>query len=153
MNLNYQGQEHIPVSKATVWAFINDPDKIAHCMPDLLESTVHDAHNFDAVVQVGLGPVRGKFKFKIALDPQADGSRMNMKISGGGLGSVVDLTATALVTQGADGTTTLDWTGAASMRGPIAAVGGRVVDAQAQRVISETFANVKTTLTATAGAA
>jgi carbon monoxide dehydrogenase subunit G len=153
MNLNYQGQEHIPASKATVWAFINDPDKIAHCMPDLLESTVHDPQHFDAVVQVGLGPVRGKFKFKIALDPQADGSRMDMKISGGGLGSVVDLTATALVTEGTDGTTTLDWTGAASMRGPIAAVGGRVVDAQAQRVIGETFANVKAKLTAAAGAA
>ena len=32
----------------------------------------------------------------------------------------------------------------ASMRGPIATVGGRVVDAQAQRVISTTFGNVKT---------
>ena len=54
-----------------------------------------DAHNFDAAVKVAVGPVRGKFKFKISLDAAADGSHMNMKISGGGLGSVVDLLAGA----------------------------------------------------------
>ena len=36
------------------------------------------------------------------------------------------------------------------MRGPVATIGGRVLDSQAQRVISETFANVKTQLTAPA---
>jgi uncharacterized protein len=32
------------------------------------------------------------------------------------------------------------------MRGPIAAVGGRVLDAQAKRLIEQTFANVRTQL-------
>ena len=30
------------------------------------------------------------------------------------------------------------------MRGPVAAVGGRVLDAQAQKLIAQTFANVRT---------
>ena len=147
MNLEWSGQEKIPAAKEIVWTFVNDPAKIASCLPDLLESNVQDAHNFDATVKVAVGPVRGKFKFKIALEPQPDNSHMNMKISGGGLGSVVDLLAGAEIKDNGDSTTTLDWKGTATMRGPVATIGGRVLDSQAHRVISETFANVKTKLT------
>ena len=146
MNLEWKGQEHVATDKAATWAFINDPARISQCLPDLLEAKIHDAHAFDAVVQVALGPVRGKFKFKITLAPQPGESELKMTISGGGLGSVVDLLASAQIVDNGDGTTILDWTGKASMRGPVATVGGRVIDAQAQRVISTTFANVKTRL-------
>ncbi len=146
MNLQWKGQELVAADKAATWAFINDPAQIAQCLPDLLEVKIHDAHAFDAVVAVALGPVRGKFKFKITLAPQAGESHLKMKISGGGLGSVVDLLADAEVSDNGNATTTLDWQGAASMRGPVATVGGRVIDAQAERVISTTFANVKARL-------
>ena len=144
MKLEYNGTEQVPTGKDAVWAFINDPQKVASCLPDVQEVTVHDPCNFDAVVAVGIGPVRGKFKFKITLDPQADGNRMNVKINGGGFGSVVDLMAGADLKDNGDNTTTLDWSGKATMRGPVATVGGRVLDAQAQKLISATFANVKT---------
>ena len=65
-----------------------------------------------------------------------------MKISGGGFGSVVDLVAGADVSNDGE-TTILDWKGTATMRGPVATVGGRVLDAQAKRVIATTFANVR----------
>ena len=152
MNLEYSGKESIPATKDAVWAFITDPANIASCMPDVLESTVVDPRTFDAVVQVAVGPVRGKFKFHVVLDPQPGGDRLNMKISGGGFGSVVDLTAGADISAEADNSTTLDWKGSASMRGPVATVGGRVIDAQAKRVISTTFANVKARLSPAAAA-
>ncbi len=60
MNLEWSGQENIPAAKDTVWAFVNDPAKIASCLPDVLESNIQDAHNFDATVKVAVGPVRGK---------------------------------------------------------------------------------------------
>ena len=142
MNLEWHGHEEVGTSKAQLWAFISDPKSVADCVPDLVEAVVEDATHFDAIVSVGVGPVRGKFKLKIQLEPQSDGNRMNMKISGGGLGSTVDLLAGAdLTDHGA--TTSLDWTGTATMRGKIASLAGRVIDAQAQRVITTTFANVK----------
>ena len=61
---------------------------------------------------------------------------MNMKISGGGFGSAVDLTAGADIVDAGDGTTMLNWSGEAEARGPVAAVGGRVLDAQAQKLIA-----------------
>jgi uncharacterized protein len=148
MNLEWSGQEKIAASKAAVWTFINDPAKVASCLPDLLESDVHDARNVDATVKVAVGPVRGKFKFTIQLQPRDDGNHMDLKINGGGFGSVVDLLAGADLTDNGDSTTTLDWKGDASMRGPVATVGGRVLDAQAHRVIATTFENVKNKLSA-----
>lgn len=143
MNLQWKGHENIPAPKRQVWQFINEPRNIASCLPDVVDVEVHDEHTFDATVQVAVGPVRGKFKFKISLEPQPGDTHMDMKISGGGFGSVVDLIAGADVT-GDNGGTALDWEGSATVRGPLATVGGRVLDAQAHRVISTTFANVKT---------
>jgi uncharacterized protein len=148
VNLQYSGREEIPAAKERVWAFITDPAAIVSCMPDVVSSNVVDGRTFDAVVQVAVGPVRGKFKFHVTLDPGPDGARMGMKISGGGFGSVVDLLAGADVAAAGENATVLDWQGKATMRGPVATVGGRVLDAQANRIISTTFANVKTRLSA-----
>jgi hypothetical protein len=148
MNLEWKGQERVPADPATVWTFINDPNQIVQCLPDLAEANVLDAHTADAIVNVAVGPVRGKLKFKITLDPQADQRHLNMKISGGGFGSVVDLLAQAALTQEGPTTTLLDWSATASVGGPVATVGGRVLNAQAERVIATTFANVKTRIAA-----
>ena len=148
MNLEYSGHEEIPAGRDVVWRFINDPANVASCMPDVIESRVVDTHTFDVVVQVAVGPVRGKFKFHVVLEPQPGGDRMNMKIGGGGLGSVVDLVAGSDIADAPGGGTTLDWKATAAMRGPVAAIGGRVIDAQAKRIITTTFENVKTRLTA-----
>lgn len=151
MNLQYSGQEQIPTDPATVWTFVTDPEHVGHCLPDLLELTVHDPTHFDAVVRVGVGPVRGKFRFKFELQPDESARRVNMKIAGGGFGSAVDLTAGAdILPAGDSGGTILNWGGAAVMRGPVAAVGGRVLDAQAQKLIAQTFGNVRERLTARA---
>ena len=148
VNLQYNGQEQIPADPGRVWTFVNDPEQIGQCLPDLLELTVHDPTHFDAVVRVGVGPVRGKFKFKFELQPDEAARRMNMKIAGGGFGSAVDLTAGAEILPAPDaGKTILNWNGAAVMRGPVAAVGGRVLDAQAQKLIAQTFGNVRGRLT------
>lgn len=148
MNLQYSGQEQIPAEPDEVWAFVNDPEKVGHCLPDVIGVTVHDPTHFDAQVRVGLGPVRGKFNFKFELQPDEAARRMNMKITGGGFGSAVDLTAGADVVPAGDVATTLNWEGSAVMRGPVAAVGGRVLDAQAQKLITQTFANVRERLSA-----
>jgi carbon monoxide dehydrogenase subunit G len=142
MKLQYTGQERIPADGDTVWAFITDPEKVGRCLPEVIEVNVYDPAHFDAVVRVGVGPVRGKFKFKFELQPDAAARRMTMKIAGGGLGSAMDLSAGADLARDGEQGTVLNW-----MRGPVAAVGGRVLDAQAQKLISQTFANVKQALT------
>lgn len=148
MNLQWTGQEQIAASKGAVWTFINDPQKVASCLPDVQSIDVRDARNVDATVKVAVGPVRGNFKFNIELIPAASGNHMDLKISGGGFGSVVNLLAGADLSENGT-TTTLDWKGSAQVNGPVATVGGRVLDAQAHKVIATTFENVKNAVSQT----
>jgi len=143
MNLEYSGTEQIPAGLDKVWTFVTDPEQVGRCFPDVIDVVVQDPTHFDAVVQVGVGPVRGKFKLKVELMPDAAKHRLDMKVSGGGFGSAVDMTAGADIAESGPGATTLAWSGQAVARGPIAAVGGRVLDAQAQKLIGQAFATVK----------
>jgi uncharacterized protein len=148
MNLQYTGEEKIPAGLDTVWAFVTDPERVGRCFPDVVDVTVQDATHFESIVKVGVGPVRGKFKMKVELVPGQSKRRIDMKISGGGFGSTVDLTSGADLVDGGNGTTLLKWSGQAEARGPIAAVGGRVLDAQAEKLIAQAFGNVRHQLTA-----
>jgi uncharacterized protein len=143
MNLEYHGEEHVAANESAVWAFVTDPDRVGRSMPEVLEVVVHDPTHLDAVVRVAVGPVRGKFKLKVELVPDSARRRIDMKISGGGFGSAIDMAAGADVVGAGDGTTLLKWTGSAVARGPVAAVGGRVLDAQAKKLIEQAFANIR----------
>ena len=147
MNLQYSGEEKIPASLDAVWIFVTDPEKVGRCFPELVDLTVQDPTHFVATVRVGVGPVRGNFKVKVELLPDPSRHHLDMKMSGGGFGSAVDLSAAADLVD--DGTTLLKWSGQAEARGPIAAVGGRVLDAQAKKVIEQAFGNVRKQLTTT----
>jgi carbon monoxide dehydrogenase subunit G len=148
VNLQYAGEEKIATAPDAVWAFVTNPEKVGHCFPDIVDVAVRDPTHFDAVVKVGVGPVRGRFTLKVELLPAPSKRRIDMKISGGGLGSTVDLTSGADLVDPGDGTTLLKWSGQAEARGPVAAVGGRVLDAQAQKLIAQAFANVRQQVTA-----
>lgn len=147
MNLRYTGEEKIPAGLDAVWAFVTDPEKVGHCFPEVVDVTVQDPTHFDTVVKVGVGPVRGNFKMKVELLPDSSKRRIDMKMSGGGFGSTMDLTSGADLVDAGDGTTLLKWSGTAEARGPVAAVGGRVLDAQAQKLIAQAFGNVRKQLT------
>jgi hypothetical protein len=148
VNLQYTGEEKIAAGPAAVWAFVQDPENVGRCLPEVLDVAVQDRTHVNAVVQVAVGPVRGKFKLKVELVPDATRQRIDMRVSGGGFGSAVDMTAGADVVDAGDGTTLLKWSGQAVARGPVAAVGGRVLDAQAKKLIEQAFANVRRQLSA-----
>lgn len=151
MKLSYSGQEKVQAPPAAVWAFVQDPERVARCLPEVQDVKVIDANNMEATVKVGVGMVRGNFKFKINVQPDQENNRVNVVVQGGGLGSVIDMTAGANVVDNGDGTTTLDWNGDADMRGPVATVGGRMLDSQAQKLISQTFQNMSAQVGASSG--
>lgn len=142
MKLNYDGQEKINANYDAVWAFINNPEKVANCLPDMQDLEITSDKSFIANVRVGIGPVRGKFKFDVTLEPQPENNKMMVKLRGGGLGTAIDLEAGADLAE-QEGGTNLDWNGEAIVRGPAATVGARVLDRKARELITHVFAEVK----------
>jgi len=143
VKLEYQGQEQITASTDAVWTFMSTPDTLGSCLPDVKEVVVHDATHFDAVVGVAVGPVRGRFKFKLTIEPDEAARTLKVVAIGGGMGSAVDLVANAAISGEGDAAV-LDWSGEAVVHGPVASVGGRILDRQARKLVTKTFENVRT---------
>src|SRR5260370_31627729 len=80
MKLQYSGEEKIPVTPATVWAFVSDPNKVARCLPEVIDVMVKDPTHVEAVVQVAVGPVRGKFKLQMELKPDPARQRIELTV-------------------------------------------------------------------------
>ena len=143
MKLQYNGEEQIPAAPDHVWTFVTDPEKVGRCFPDVLDVAVEDATHFDERA-IKNCDFCGNLHAGVTITKR----RLDVKITGGGFGSAVDMTAAAELVEAGAGATALKWSGEAVARGPVAAVGGRVLDAQAKKLISQTFATVRERLAA-----
>lgn len=139
MQLSYSGQEQVQAPPALVWAFVDDPQRVAACLPRVDDLRVVGPHQLEAHIAVGAGLLRGKIKLDITVQPDQQGGKVTVTVRGGGLGSQLNLNAVADVVDNQNGTTNLNWQGQAEASGPLAKMGGQMIDAQAQQLIARTF--------------
>ncbi|GAB7387438.1 hypothetical protein BSNK01_12740 [Bacillaceae bacterium] len=143
----YQGEFTIEQPREKVWAFVTDPNKMATCIPDLIELNVESETRFRTLVKVGVGPIRGKFDLNCELSVVEPGSSASMSIRGGGMGSGVDMKA-EMTLGDVEGGTELKWRCEAVVSGPIASIGGRLIDGEARKITEKVFTNLKNALIA-----
>lgn len=141
----YQGEFTIEQPRDKVWAFVTDPHKMGPCIPDLIELNVESETRFRTLVKVGVGPIRGKFDLTSELTVTEPGSAAALSIRGGGMGSGVDMKAEMQLTDVEDGTR-LTWKCDVVVSGPIASLGGRLIDGEARKITEKVFANLKEAL-------
>jgi carbon monoxide dehydrogenase subunit G len=146
MKMTLSGVEQIQANVATVSAFVTDPNKVGNCLPDLQELTVADQQHFTAFVKIGVGPIRGKFKMEVEIAPSADGREMGMKLKGSGMGNGLSMSSTMKLVETAADRTELHWSAEASVSGPLASVGGRLLEGQAKKTTEALFTNIRQAL-------
>jgi carbon monoxide dehydrogenase subunit G len=141
----YQGEFTIEKPRRQVWAFVTDPHRMGPCIPDLIELNVESENRFRTLVKVGIGPVRGKFDLTSELTVEEPGRTASLSIRGGGMGSGVDMKA-AMELSDTSGGTILKWRCDTVISGPIASLGGRLIDGEARKITEKVFANLKAAL-------
>lgn len=143
MRIQYEGTVPVRAGRDEVRRFVTDPERVGRCLPDLQTLEVTDARRFTAWVRAGVGPIRGTFKMEIELDPSGD--EIGMRLRGSGMGSGLQMNSSINVAGGEAGAE-IRWRAEATISGPLAAVGGRLLDGQARKVIEQLFANVRAAL-------
>ena len=147
--MHFQGDFEAGASQTKVFAVLTDPRQIAGCMPGLQKIDMKSADEFDAVIKVGAGFVRGDFAMHFRIAEKDPTSRAKMLAHGSGLGSAVDLQILVRLGPGKEGRTAMSWTADATVSGKLASVGQRLIESTAQKIIDQFFDCLRGKLEAT----
>jgi carbon monoxide dehydrogenase subunit G len=137
--MHFEGTVPIRADRATVWAFVNDPTKVAACGPGVEGVQVIDDHHFKVTAKVGIGIIRATFLVDVTRDEEREPDFASLRAAGKAPGSAVDGTARMDLADGPDGTTVMDWSADVTIHGKLASVGARLIEGTAQKLIGQTF--------------
>ena len=145
--MNLEGNYEIKAPMEKVWEFINDPNKIGNCFPDVKSLEVKDQDNFTAVARVGIGFIKGDFKFRVAVVERTPPSHARLKATGAGSGSSVDIDLAIDLTKVPEGTK-LQYNAVTRVGGVMAGLGQSLVENAAKKTINQVFDSLKKNLQA-----
>ncbi|MBK1634657.1 CoxG family protein [Rhodovulum adriaticum] len=135
------GSRMIAADRATVWAYLTDPDTLRSCIPGCqeLEGTLEDG--FDAVVKQKVGPVKATFKGAVAVSDIV--APESYTIAGEGKGGVAGFAkgrADVRLAEVAEGTE-LTYDVHAEVGGKLAQLGSRLIHGTAKKLADQFFEN------------
>jgi uncharacterized protein len=132
------GEHAFGVTREQVWAALNDPRMLAGAVPGArrLEPTGPDAYAI--TVDVGVGSVKGTYEGTFALTDKREGEACTVRTSASGRpGSVEAVAQMRLSDRDRDRGALLSYEADATVTGPLAGVGQRLMGAAARRTTEQ----------------
>lgn len=137
--MHFAGSTEINAPRDRVWSFVVDPEQVGWCGPGVESIEVIDESHFRARAKVGVGVVSARFNVNLELAEAVAPDRAVIKASGQAPGSAVEATGAMSLSGPPEGPTTMDWEADVTILGTFAAVGARLVEGQANRMIKQAF--------------
>lgn len=150
MRVEYRQEYPAPVE--TVWNTLLDPDVLARHIPGCKRLEPDGDGVYRAVLEVGIGPVKGTYTGWVELRDQRPPTSYRLVVEGDGAPGhvkgegLIELSPTA-------GGTELRVEGDAAVAGTLASVGQRLLGAVARMLIGSFFSSMAPEIEARAGAA
>jgi hypothetical protein len=138
--MEMKGERQLPVERAAAWTMLNDSEFLKSCIPGCESITAVSDHSYDIVMNAAIGPVKARFKGKMAMtdiDPPRsyrlafDGQSTQAGFARG--------TADIRLEELGPGSTKLVYAATAQVGGKLAQVGSRLVDAAAAATADKFF--------------
>lgn len=145
--MRFEGTFDVGVPKSKVFEFLMDPKSLSSCLPDMQSLDVKSSDEFAAVVRAGVSFIKGDFTMKFKISDREPPNHAKLSARGSGMASTIDLEAIMDLSEDA-GKTTMKWTAEAKVGGRIAAVGQRLIGAQADKMVTQLFGCVRSKLEA-----
>jgi uncharacterized protein len=132
------GHALLPAPPAKVWEVLTDPQRLAKLLPGCERLDPEGADRFKAIVKFGIAAISGKYTGAVEFADKKPPHSMRLKLFGKGLPGFVDGEGLLELAE-KGGNTEIHYTGEARVGGPIAAVGQRMMDAAAKKVVDQFF--------------
>jgi carbon monoxide dehydrogenase subunit G len=144
--MQFSGSNLINAPRSRVWAFVVDPRQVAECGPGVESIEVIDPTHFRARAKVGIGIISARFAVDLELAETAEPDRAVIKANGQAPGTAVEATGEMRLSGPEAGPTTMDWTAHVAILGSIAAMGARMIEGTADKLITQAFDCVRAKL-------
>lgn len=138
--MELKGERLLAADRATAWMALNDTEMLKNCVPGCESITATGENQFEIVMTAAVGPVKARFKGKMALADIDPGNAYTMKFeaSGGPTGFVRGEARVTLADEPLR-QTKLSYVANAHIGGKLAQVGSRLIDAAAGATADKFF--------------
>jgi carbon monoxide dehydrogenase subunit G len=128
-----------------VWNFINDPLKIADCIPGCERVEKIDERTYESLVKAGVGPIKVHFKLTTILTQIDEPRRIKMETRGADLGFAGSVTQSTEVNlkEVSENETEISYSSNITVVGRIALFGERIMRAKAKELGEQFVKNIK----------
>lgn len=132
------GRAILPGPPDKAWEMLNDPARLAKLLPGCERLEPDGKDRYKAVVKFGIAAITGKYAATLEFAEKKPPHSMHLKLSGKGVPGFVDgVGRVKLMKKGND--TEVRYSGEAQVGGAIAAVGQRLIDATARKIVNQFF--------------
>ena len=144
--MKIEGRFLFPASTQEVWDLLTDPQSLQACTPGCKRLTEIGADEFEATLEIGVGPIKGSFGGKILMREKNPPFSYKLLVEGSGSAGFVRGEGTLTLGQSEDDKTTVLVSGDAQVGGLIAGVGQRLLEGVAKQMMGQFFRCLQTQL-------
>ena len=136
------GSYQFNASAVKVWDALTDPKSLSHCIPGCEGLEPQGNDEYQAVLNVGVGPIRGRYTAKISMKDQVPHQSYRLVVQGTGPGGFLNADAViTLVDQ--NGKTTVEVDSDSQAGGTVARVGQRMMGSVAKMMMDQFFKSMQ----------
>lgn len=139
--MKIDGNYTFEAPREMVYGMLQDPEVLAKIIPGCEQLTLTGENQYDATLEISVGPVKGKFKGTVQLSNLNPPESYTMLINGQGATGFVKGTGNVRLEEQNNGTL-MTYDGDAQVGGRIVSVGQRLLDSAAKALTKQSLDNV-----------
>ncbi|MBI1749675.1 MAG: carbon monoxide dehydrogenase subunit G [Acidobacteria bacterium] len=136
--MKVQGQILLAAARGQVWDLLTDPAKLAKCLPGCEKLEAAGPDRYKVSVKFALAAISGSYSGAVELSEKKQPESLRIMLEGKGTPGFMKGEGRIRLTE-KQGQTELRYEGEAQVGGMIAAVGQRMIDVAARRIIQQFF--------------
>jgi hypothetical protein len=150
--MKLQGEHTFQAPREIVWKTVLDPEVLTNILPGCEDFHQVAENEFEGVLVMKVGPVKGKFQGKVELSDLHEPSSYNLRISGKGAPGFVDGQGVLTLREDGPSRTILGYEIDAKVGGRIASVGQRLLDSSTKVITRQAMEGLEKHVDALSGA-
>jgi len=135
--MKIEGRFIFPASIQPVWDLLTDPQSLQHCTPGCKQLNEIATDEFEATMEVGIGPIKGTFHGKISMKEKAPPRSYKLIIEGSGAAGFVRGEGALTLQEENGDKTAVHVSGDGQVGGVMAGVGQRLFEGVAKQLMGQ----------------